>query len=94
MEVCLSIYKMELLLDECNYCHIKSDHIKKCGRCKSVAYCSREHQTLDWKERGYKNICKDLACRKKANNEMMAKTYREFIQSLPVTDSSADSEKM
>lgn len=33
---------------------------KKCGRCKQVSYCSRQHQIHDWKS-GHKLFCSDLA---------------------------------
>ena len=33
---------------------------KKCSRCKMVHYCSREHQSHDWKL-GHKLYCSDLA---------------------------------
>lgn len=44
----------------CNKCG--KDAIKKCGRCKSVYYCSRECQVEDWKT--HKPIC-DLFVQKK-----------------------------
>ena len=33
---------------------------KKCSRCTSVHYCSRHHQTRDWRN-GHKLFCSDLA---------------------------------
>ena len=36
---------------------------KRCGRCMQVHYCSKEHQTLDWKA-GHKRFCEDLASSK------------------------------
>lgn len=39
----------------CNLCGILAE--KHCSQCKSVAYCDREHQVLDWKE-GHKAECK------------------------------------
>ena len=33
---------------------------KKCGRCKMECYCSKQHQTHDWKN-GHKLFCSDLA---------------------------------
>lgn len=33
---------------------------KKCSRCKMVCYCSKHHQTHDWKN-GHKLFCSDLA---------------------------------
>ncbi len=32
---------------------------KRCGRCKVVAYCGKEHQKADWKV--HKKICASLA---------------------------------
>ena len=36
---------------------------KRCGRCTQVHYCSKEHQTFDWKA-GHKRFCEDLASSK------------------------------
>ncbi|XP_059148010.1 uncharacterized protein LOC131935563 [Physella acuta] len=33
--------------DVCNVCKTK-DNLKRCGRCKSIYYCGREHQKHDW----------------------------------------------
>lgn len=41
----------------CSVCGFKAGkQLKKCSKCKSVAYCCREHQLLDWK-RGHKQQC-------------------------------------
>lgn len=32
----------------CNVCG-KVGEVKRCGRCKVVAYCGKEHQKVDWK---------------------------------------------
>ena len=34
---------------------------KQCAGCKRVDYCSREHQTLDWKRGGHRDACKSGA---------------------------------
>ena len=41
----------------CNYptCEAVTDKIFLCGACKSVRYCSKEHQRLDWKH--HKIVC-------------------------------------
>ena len=31
---------------------------KQCAGCKRVDYCSRKHQTLDWKRGGHRDACK------------------------------------
>ena len=41
----------------CSLCGCRAD--KKCAGCHSVSYCSREHQTIDWKT-GHKVVCKSL----------------------------------
>lgn len=43
--------------EEILYCTIcgRTEGAKRCGRCKVVAYCGREHQKLDWKL--HKEIC-------------------------------------
>ncbi|KAI8388134.1 programmed cell death protein 2 [Radiomyces spectabilis] len=30
---------------------------KKCGRCQSTSYCSRQHQLVDWNSCGHKEYC-------------------------------------
>jgi len=36
-----------------------TNNLKLCGKCKIIYYCSREHQSEDWK-RHKKECCKDL----------------------------------
>lgn len=47
--------------DYCGRCRKESESasLNKCGGCKSVVYCSKECQTLDWKA-GHRQICKVL----------------------------------
>src|SRR6218665_1278061 len=33
----------------CVYCRLENSKMKKCTKCKSAAYCSRECQRADWK---------------------------------------------
>jgi hypothetical protein len=39
---------------ECKFSS-KKDGVKKCGKCMSVSYCSRECQAKDWSE--HKKVC-------------------------------------
>lgn len=41
---------------ECNHCGVAVIRMKRCGRCKNVSYCCKEHQTSDWKT--HKIVCK------------------------------------
>ncbi|KAJ3329782.1 hypothetical protein HDU76_007153, partial [Blyttiomyces sp. JEL0837] len=34
--------------------------LKLCSKCKRFAYCSKDCQTLHWKEQGHKELCRDL----------------------------------
>merc|ERR1712008_43198 len=48
-------------MKECNYpnCRAKNIKLEICSKCKSVYYCSKEHQKLDWKMR-HRLECKNL----------------------------------
>lgn len=46
---------------KCEICG-KSEDIKRCAKCKVVAYCSRECQKSDWKK--HKKICPQLAAQR------------------------------
>lgn len=45
----------------CAHCQITTGNLKKCGACLQVAYCSVEHQKLDW--RTHKMACRAVAGR-------------------------------
>ena len=49
-------------LASCNACEIEPLQFSKCGACKAVVYCCREHQVQDWSQ--HKAACK--AARKAA----------------------------
>ena len=40
---------MGIAIDRCAVCGSDSS-LSVCGRCKKVAYCSREHQKVHWKQ--------------------------------------------
>lgn len=43
----------------CHFCKDIPRKLQRCSSCKTVAYCSREHQKLDW--RYHKDLCKIIA---------------------------------
>ncbi|KAK6535761.1 hypothetical protein TWF281_000013 [Arthrobotrys megalospora] len=43
------------LPNSCGSCHISKEDLKKCARCKSEFYCSRECQKAHWKV--HKKVC-------------------------------------
>lgn len=45
-------------LDTCRVC-AKKENTSRCGRCKAVAYCGKEHQVADWGL--HKKVCKSTA---------------------------------
>ena len=50
-------FKPKVWASLCDVCGCKGD--KKCSKCHIAQYCSREHQTVDWKS-GHKNACTKL----------------------------------
>ena len=82
-----------ICLDECSYCRQKSEDLKKCSKCRLVAYCCRKHQIRGWKE-GHKQVCDELAKNKLASNHRAKEKYRDFIRSLPEHDIASSTEKV
>jgi hypothetical protein len=42
----------------CNFCKTPKETLKKCGRCKSILYCSKKCQIKHWPT--HKKVCKKL----------------------------------
>ena len=58
-----------LEIDKCKTCDkpaAKGQTMKRCGRCKSVLYCSRDFQKADWKL--HKTLCASQAQSNAENN--------------------------
>ena len=45
--------------DRCHQCHVTSEDLMFCSRCKKVLYCNRDCQKEDYKL--HKMVCKQLA---------------------------------
>ncbi|KAI9652820.1 MAG: hypothetical protein M1831_006345 [Alyxoria varia] len=50
--------------EDCAICSEKQ--AKRCNKCKSISYCSKECQTADWKS--HKLVCNQFACMKERPN--------------------------
>lgn len=59
----------------CRVCGCAAD--KDCGGCRRVAYCCRDHQTLDWRS-GHKLECKDQDFDPKASQSKSKILLPEF----------------
>ena len=61
--------------------------MKRCGKCRSVHYCSREHQVKDWENGGHKQLCKQLRKQQK-KDEQQKKEGKEVTEQLKVAEKS------
>jgi hypothetical protein len=43
---------------KCGWCGRRREALLRCGSCKTVLYCCKRHQALDWKEGSHKVECK------------------------------------
>ena len=55
----------------CKVCE-SQESLKRCAKCKTVYYCTREHQTQDW--RNHKTDCKKLAAQVSTSEDTTSKT--------------------
>lgn len=60
----------------CHVCKTRSEQLKVCGNCKTLAYCSKEHQKQDWKT--HKDICKVICTTEDDFSEFPVKTYEDY----------------
>jgi len=51
-------------LKTCTICG--ADKAKACKGCGTTAYCSTDCQRIDWRERGHRKVCKEIAARAEA----------------------------
>lgn len=60
----------------CHVCKSPNDQLKICGNCKTLAYCSKDHQKQDWKL--HKDICKVISTTENDFSDFPVKTYEDF----------------
>ncbi|KAJ7829367.1 hypothetical protein B0H14DRAFT_2594080 [Mycena olivaceomarginata] len=59
----------------------------KCGGCSTTLYCSKECQTLAWKQGGYKTMCKmKQSERFEGKSQAISKSDAVFFHHLPICD--------
>uniref|UniRef100_A0AC34FMD3 MYND-type domain-containing protein n=1 Tax=Panagrolaimus sp. ES5 TaxID=591445 RepID=A0AC34FMD3_9BILA len=44
----------------CSCCGKEVKSLPSCSKCQMASYCSKECQTLDWKEFNHKEMCQHL----------------------------------
>ncbi|XP_038066578.1 egl nine homolog 1-like [Patiria miniata] len=67
-------------------CCKSTENLKTCSKCKSVFYCSREHQLQDWKK--HRRYCKKISQDHHQEEESMADLAREATVSKPMKTNS------
>ena len=67
----------EVLTYKCSECGIVKEGLLRCGVCKSVHYCSAEHQKLHWKH--HKVFCRKLTNIKKHGKKLFKKKQKKDL---------------
>ncbi|KAJ8960900.1 hypothetical protein NQ318_020199 [Aromia moschata] len=60
----------------CHVCKAAGEYVKRCSLCKSIAYCSKDHQVLDWEL--HKHLCKIIAKNDKALLRQCMQNFQDF----------------
>lgn len=63
---------------KCETCGTKKENVMYCKGCFSVAYCSKEHQKIHWKE--HKETCKQM------KNTRVKSFFKEFTRTVLLSD--------
>lgn len=71
----------------CNVCGV-NENLLRCGQCKIVFYCSKEHQKQDWKK--HKLFCKKLAAVNNVEKKYGHKIDNQSCSLIPKEGSSED----
>ncbi|KAG5883228.1 hypothetical protein JTB14_011420 [Gonioctena quinquepunctata] len=62
----------------CHVCKKQNETLKTCSTCKAIAYCSREHQKIDWKK--HKELCSIISNTNHLFDNFSVKTYEDFVK--------------
>ncbi|KAK5646269.1 hypothetical protein RI129_004733 [Pyrocoelia pectoralis] len=60
----------------CHYCKSTSAELRRCSACKVVAYCSRDHQKLDW--HNHRELCKVITFTL-VNDEILTNSFEDWV---------------
>jgi hypothetical protein len=59
--ICRTLKSLKIKRSSCAVCgatrSTSGDHLSRCAKCESVAYCCQEHQAFHWKKGGHKQQC-------------------------------------
>lgn len=70
-------------VESCSVCGA-NQNLLRCSRCKQVYYCSKSHQTKDWKK--HKSICVEFISDEKVNDKLRSISFE--VSELPKEGSS------
>ncbi|KAJ8921030.1 hypothetical protein NQ315_015826 [Exocentrus adspersus] len=62
----------------CHVCKERTPDLKRCSRCRVVAYCSKEHQKADWKY--HKELCKAITKTDSGENGLDRLEVRDWVE--------------
>ena len=76
-----------LALKNCTICG--AEGAKRCRGCGTTSYCSTACQRIDWRDRGHRKVCKEIAARAEARAEGSTPPPRDIFYG-PAPRSHAD----
>nr|CAI5826078.1 unnamed protein product [Callosobruchus analis]CAI5860333.1 unnamed protein product [Callosobruchus analis] len=67
------VYCMVYYPNVCHVCKITNKNLKRCSKCKSLSYCSKIHQQIDWPI--HRQLCRVIT----STNKIIGNYYKENI---------------